>query len=117
MRQPARLRFVPAAAQRPADLQYLLRSVFVPADKWIVHNKDKGQLAAVASIGCTMLWDEEAAMMDFCKSQSCQSLKTRLLHFSRFSTVKIINKLRSDPAYSVLSSTIQWIILVSQVLG
>ena len=27
------------------------------ADKWIAQNKDKGQLAAVASIGCTMLWD------------------------------------------------------------
>merc|ERR1719464_2406710 len=33
------------------------------ADKWIAQNKDKGQLAAVASIGCTMLWDEEAANM------------------------------------------------------
>merc|ERR1719242_12293 len=33
------------------------------ADKWIAQNKEKGQLAAVASIGCTMLWDEEAANM------------------------------------------------------
>merc|ERR1719242_1762143 len=31
------------------------------ADQWIAKNKDRGQLASVASIGTIMLWDEEAA--------------------------------------------------------